>query len=166
MTLRTFVQDCCFGPVPKLGYRMGPRVAWIFWSGFSTVGLGTLLRSWWGCELVSLAWQSNRIGPRACLAHCLGIQIRQACTLNILVRRGSGVVLQTQKAMSYALCASPTVCKALGWVMQPLMCFGKVLWSGRLKTVYTRKTVYELVFLPSAVGGGSPRPLKLFVVLI
>ena len=43
MTLRTVVQDCCFGSVPKLGYRMGPRVAWIFWSGlfYSWIGYST-----------------------------------------------------------------------------------------------------------------------------
>lgn len=157
---RTAVLVLC----PSQATGWAPELPGFSGQAYSTVGLGTILSSWWGCELVSLPWQSTRMGPWTCLAHYFEIWIMYTCTWSILVRQGPGVVLQTWKAMNCAFCVSPTVSKAFGWTMQLLVCFGKVC-SDRLKIVCSGKMVYELVSLPTAVGGGGPKPLKVFVVL-
>lgn len=75
------------------------------------------------------------MGPKACTAHCFGIQIRLECVLNILARCGHYFFLQIGKAMCCSLCSSVTVSRAIGWATQLLMCSGWVAWLCGLKVI-------------------------------
>ena len=43
------------------------------------------------------------------------------------------------QAVHCALCLSATLSRAVGWAMQPPVCFGKVLGCGGLKAVFNNK---------------------------
>ena len=50
-------------------------------------GLSTIFISRQDYDLDFLPWQGSRMGPKACMAHCLVIQIGQECALHSLARQ-------------------------------------------------------------------------------
>lgn len=83
-----------------------------------TVGLGTILSSWWGYGLASLALMGQRNGTQGLHGSSFG-DSNQAKVVHWISSSGkaSSLAPKTGKASGCALCPSDTVSRTVGWVI-------------------------------------------------
>lgn len=101
---------------------------------------------------------------RAHMAHCLGIWTRQEYKLNILVKWGYKLC-STDKERHRVCSLLKSHCKHSWWMCYELpVCFGKVLWLGRMKALFNNKWGYE-TFLPRHRRRSSSKATEVLCVL-